>query len=84
MHSRTTFVVLSDGRGNGHNPGLRAFEELTRRARHTIWLTPEPRYSWGLGRCDVPLYAEYCDAVHVVRGLDSLESFSLELAQEVR
>lgn len=84
VHSRTTLVVLSDGRGNGHDPGMRAFEELTRRARHTIWLTPEPRYSWGLGRCDVPLYAEHCDAVHVVRGLDSLESFSLELGQEVR
>ena len=46
---RTTVLVLGDGRGNGNDPNLPAFEEITRRARETIWLTPEPRYSWGLG-----------------------------------
>lgn len=73
---RTTLVVMGDGRGNGHDPGLRKFEEMTRRCRSTVWLTPEPSYSWGLGRCDLPSYAEFCDAVHVVRGLQSLEEFS--------
>ena len=51
---RTTVLVLGDGRGNGNDPNLAAFEEITRRARETIWLTPEPRYSWGLGGCDLP------------------------------
>ena len=37
------------------------------RVRSTIWLTPEPRFSWGLGGCDLPLYAEHCDRVQVVR-----------------
>ncbi|MBK7721161.1 MAG: VWA domain-containing protein [Austwickia sp.] len=73
---RTTLVVLGDGRGNGRDPGLARFEEMTRRCRSTLWLTPEPAYSWGLGRCDLPAYAEFCDAVHVVRGLRSLEDFS--------
>ncbi len=70
---RTTLLVLGDGRGNGHDPGLRAFEELTRRARATVWLTPEPRYSWGLGGCDLPSYADFCDRVQVVRNLTGLE-----------
>ena len=81
---RTTLLVLGDGRGNGHDPGLRSFEEMGRRARHTLWLTPEPRYSWGLGRCDLPLYAEHCDRVQVVRGLDTLEDLSHAMSEPVR
>ncbi|GAB3577902.1 VWA domain-containing protein [Calidifontibacter terrae] len=76
LNHRTTVLVLGDGRGNGHDPGLRAFEEITRRARSTLWLTPEPRFSWRLGRCDLPLYAEHCDRIHVVRGMNGLEDLS--------
>jgi hypothetical protein len=81
---RTTVLVLGDGRGNGHDPGLRAFEEITRRVRETIWLTPEPSYSWGLGRCDLPLYAPLCSRVEVVRDLSGLDRFSLAAAVPVR
>jgi uncharacterized protein with von Willebrand factor type A (vWA) domain len=80
---RTTVLVLGDGRGNGNDPNLAAFEEITRRARETIWLTPEPRYSWGLGGCDLPAYAEYCSRVRVVRDLTGLESAATELATEL-
>jgi uncharacterized protein len=73
---RTTLVVLGDGRGNGHDPAVGAFEEMTRRVRETVWLTPEPTYSWGLGRCDLPLYASFCDRVQVVRDLVGLERLS--------
>lgn len=71
---RTTVIVLGDGRGNRNDPNLTAFEEITRRARETVWLTPEPTYSWGLGACDLPAYATYCDRVHVVRDLVGLET----------
>ena len=74
---RTTVLVLGDGRGNGNDPRLDAFEEICRRARSTIWLTPEPRYSWGLGGCDLPLYAETCDRVQVVRNLQGLDRATL-------
>lgn len=77
---RTTVIVLGDGRGNGHDPRLSVFEEISRRARSTIWLTPEPRYSWGLGGCDLPLYAEHCERVQVVRGLHGLEQVSHQAA----
>ncbi len=70
---RTSVIVLGDGRGNGRDPNLPAFENISRRARRVVWLTPEPRYSWGLGRCDVPLYAEMCRAVHVVRDVNGLD-----------
>jgi uncharacterized protein with von Willebrand factor type A (vWA) domain len=82
VNRRTTLILLGDGRGNGNDPNLEAFEEITRRARETIWLTPEPRYSWGLGGCDLPAYAEYCSRVRVVRDLTGLESAAHELATE--
>jgi uncharacterized protein with von Willebrand factor type A (vWA) domain len=70
---RTTVVILGDGRGNGHDPNVDAFEEITRRARQVIWLTPERRTMWRLGHCDLPRYAEFCDRVDVVRDLDGLD-----------
>lgn len=80
INRRTTVVVLGDGRSNGNDPGLAAFEEITRRARETIWLTPEPRYSWGLGSCDLPAYAALCDRVHVVRDLAGLDRVTTHVA----
>jgi uncharacterized protein len=65
--------VLGDGRGNGNDARLDTFQEITRRVRETIWLTPESRYSWGLGACDLPRYAEFCDRVQVVADLVGLQ-----------
>jgi uncharacterized protein with von Willebrand factor type A (vWA) domain len=77
---RTTLLVLGDGRGNGSDPRVPVFEELARRARQTVWLTPEPRYSWGLGRCDLPAYEEYCTRVQVVRNLHGLERVTTSMS----
>ena len=72
MTRRTTVVVLGDGRDNGktQHAGLRGDRPAGPRA---LWLTPEPRYSWRLGSCDLPGYAEFCDRVDVVRDLTGLE-----------
>ncbi|MDL9946070.1 VWA domain-containing protein [Gordonia sp. ABSL11-1] len=77
INRRTTVIVLGDGRTNGRDPNLEAFEEISRRARETIWITPEPSYSWGLGSCDLPGYAALCDRVHVVHDLSALEQVSV-------
>ncbi|MDN5380565.1 MULTISPECIES: VWA domain-containing protein [Streptomyces] len=79
---RTTLLVLGDGRGNGNDPRTEVFEEITRRVRRTIWLTPEPRYSWGLGSCDLPRYAEYCGRVQVVSDLAGLQRTAHRMARE--
>lgn len=80
---RTTVLVLGDARGNGNDPNLPAFEEIARHAREVIWLTPEPRYSWALGGCDLPAYAEFCDRVRVVRDLPGLETTATAMATEL-
>jgi uncharacterized protein with von Willebrand factor type A (vWA) domain len=81
LNRRTTVLVLGDGRGNGNDPRLDVFEEINRRCRSMIWLTPEPRFSWGLGSCDLPAYAEHCDRVQVVRNLHGLERISSSMAE---
>jgi uncharacterized protein len=73
INHRTTLIILGDGRGNGRDPNFAAMAEMSRRARETVWLTPEPRYSWHLGSCDLPGYAAYCDRLHVVRDLTGLD-----------
>ncbi len=73
LNRRTTVIVLGDGRNNGNDPKVPVLEEIARRVRSVVWLTPEPRYSWGLGSCDLPLYSESCERVQVVRSLGGLE-----------
>ncbi|MFF5987006.1 VWA domain-containing protein [Prauserella flavalba] len=84
VNRRTTVLVLGDGRGNGNDSNLGAFAEIARRARDVLWLTPEPRHSWGLGACDLPAYAEHCGRVRVVRDLAGLERAARDLPMAAR
>jgi uncharacterized protein with von Willebrand factor type A (vWA) domain len=69
---QTTVIVLGDGRGNRNPPNAWALEEIRRRAKQLIWLSPEPRGSWGLGSSDMPLYEPICHRAEVVRNLKQL------------
>ncbi|NBB83991.1 MAG: VWA domain-containing protein [Alphaproteobacteria bacterium] len=69
---RTTVIVLGDGRGNRNPPNVRALEEIRRRAKQLVWLSPEPRGSWGMGSCDMALYEPVCHRTEVVRNLQQL------------
>jgi uncharacterized protein len=82
LDRRTTLIVLGDGRGNGTDARVDTFQEITRRVRETIWLTPEARYSWGLGACDLPRYAEFCDRVQVVADLTGLQRAAQQMSAE--
>lgn len=75
MHTidhRTTVIVVGDGRNNYNKPELGVFEDIQKRSRRLIWLTPEYRRQWGTGDSDMPLYAPLCDAVYLVRNLKQL------------
>jgi len=82
LDRRTTLIVLGDGRGNGNDAQVDTFQEITRRVRETIWLTPEATYSWGLGACDLPRYAEFCDRVQVVADLTGLQRAARQMSAE--
>lgn len=83
LDRRTTVIVLGDGRNNGRQPNVPALEEIAGLVKELIWLTPEPRYSWGLGGCELPRYAEHCDRVQVVRDLAGLRRTAERMASEV-
>ena len=74
INPRTTVVILGDGRNNGKPPNVEAFQEIARQVRQVVWITPEPRWGWHLGSCDMPLYEQVCNRVEVVRDVNGLAS----------
>ena len=76
---QTTVFVLGDGRGNRNPPNAWALEEIRRRAKQLVWLSPEPRGSWGLGSSDMPLYEPICHRAEVVRNLKQLGQVAEEM-----
>lgn len=63
LDSRTTFIIVGDGRNNYNDPRLDIFTLVTRRSRRTIWLNPEPPALWGSGDSDMLKYAPGCDVI---------------------
>ena len=72
IDSRTTFLIVGDGRNNYNNPRLDIFSTLAQRSHRTIWLNPEAPILWGTGDSDMPLYAPKCDIVLQARNLAEL------------
>jgi uncharacterized protein with von Willebrand factor type A (vWA) domain len=81
INHRTTMVILGDGRNNGKRPNVKALEEIAQHARQVIWITPEPKWGWSLGSCDMPLYEKACDRIEVVRTVDQLAGVAEELVK---
>jgi uncharacterized protein with von Willebrand factor type A (vWA) domain len=81
VNRRTTVVILGDGRNNGRPTGEDALHEIARHAREVVWITPEPRWSWALGGCDMPRYAKACDRVEVVRDVAELGAVAEAIAR---
>ena len=81
LNHRTTLVILGDGRNNGKSPNAEALEEIAQHVRQVIWITPEPRWGWALGSCDMPLYEQICNRVEVVRTVDQLAGVAEDLVR---
>lgn len=72
IDSRTTFIMVGDGRNNYNDPRLNLFQTMARRSRRTIWLNPEPPMLWGSGDSDMTKYAPLCDNVVIAATLGEL------------
>jgi hypothetical protein len=70
--SRTTILIIGDGRNNYHPTRVDALAAMRRRARQIVWLNPEPPPVWGFGDSAMRDYAPYCDRIAVARDLNSL------------
>ena len=73
LDSRTTLIVLGDGRNNYNDPRTDIFAVLARRSARTIWLNPEPPQFWR-GDSDMPKYAPLCERVLKVANARELAS----------
>lgn len=72
---RTTLIITGDARNNYRPTGAAHLESLTRRARATFWLNPEPERFWDTGDSVMSAYRPFCDGVEQVRTLRQLEAF---------
>jgi uncharacterized protein with von Willebrand factor type A (vWA) domain len=73
--SRSSVILLGDGRNNYHATQAWVLEDLQERARHVFWLNPEPRDYWGSGDSIVGEYEVHCDEMVECRTLRQLEHF---------
>lgn len=72
IDSRTTVIMVGDGRNNYNDPRLDIYQTMARRSRRTIWLNPEPPMLWGSGDSDMLKYAPLSDSVLVAATLGEL------------
>ncbi|OUS93716.1 VWA domain-containing protein [Rhodococcus sp. NCIMB 12038] len=84
VNSRTSVIVVGDGRCNGLPPGVDEFAELRRKVHRLAWITPEPERYWNQASCAMPEYAEVCDRVVVARDPAQLMSRAAELGHALR
>jgi uncharacterized protein with von Willebrand factor type A (vWA) domain len=73
VDGRTTLIVCGDGRNNFNDPRTDLLQDLTRRARKTVWFNPEPPNAWGTDDSDMLAYAPVVDNVFQVSTLRQLD-----------
>lgn len=74
VDSRTTVIILGDGRNNYRSARTDLVKDLRRRAKRLIWLNPEAMVLWGTGDSDMLDYAPLCHAVYPVANLAQLSA----------
>lgn len=72
---RSTLLILGDARNNYRQANAWILNDLSRRARHTWWLNPEPAGFWDTGDSIASAYARHVDAMVEARNLRQLTTF---------
>ena len=71
--SRTTVLVIGDGRSNYLPPESWVLSEIRRKARRLLWICPEERWAWGSGDSEMLVYGAHAERVATVTSLSDLE-----------
>jgi uncharacterized protein with von Willebrand factor type A (vWA) domain len=58
LTSRSSLLVLGDGRTNYRDPDLDSLDHMVTVAKHAHWLNPEPAGRWGSGDSAADLYSQ--------------------------
>jgi len=82
VDSKTTVIILGDGRGNRTDARADIVERISQRSKRLIWLNPEYRASWGSGDSDMLRYLPYCHVATVCNTLRHLETIVTDLLKD--
>ena len=72
VDSKTTVLIIGDGRNNYNRPNDWVLREIQRKAKQLIWLNPESRMTWGVGDSEMLRYAPHCDVAEECRSINQL------------
>ncbi|HEY7168598.1 MAG TPA: VWA domain-containing protein [Candidatus Binatia bacterium] len=72
VNSRTTVLIIGDGRNNYNRPNDWVLREIQQKAKQLIWLNPESRMTWGVGDSEMARYAPYCHVAEECRNINQL------------
>jgi hypothetical protein len=70
--SKTTVIILGDGRNNYNNPRIDITQEIMRKSRRLLWFNPEHPAQWGTGDSDMQQYAPVSNGFYRVSNLREL------------
>jgi len=70
--TKTTVLIIGDGRNNYNRPNDWVLREVKRKAKQLIWLNPESRMTWGIGDSEMPRYAPHCHVAEECRSINQL------------
>ncbi len=63
INSRTTVIIIGDGRNNYSHTMEWVLEKMKSRAKRIFWLNPEETMTWGFGDSAVLIYKKHCTEV---------------------
>jgi uncharacterized protein len=72
VNSKTTVLIIGDGRNNYNRPNDWVLREIQQKAKQLIWLNPESRMTWGIGDSEMPRYAPHCHVAEECRSITQL------------
>jgi uncharacterized protein len=72
VNSKTTVLIIGDGRNNYNRPNEWVLREIQQKAKQLIWLNPESRMTWGVGDSEMPRYVPHCDIAEECRNINQL------------
>ncbi|MBN1495760.1 MAG: VWA domain-containing protein [Spirochaetes bacterium] len=75
LTSKTTVLILGDGRNNHQNPGMESFIRIKDRSRNLFWLNPDRKHLWNWNDSIAYLYQEHCDEMKEVNNFLDLSEF---------
>ena len=73
LDSRSTVIILGDGRNNYYEPQAETLKEIAQKSKQVIWLNPESRDRWDTGDAEMKKYAACCTYTDVCNSLKDLE-----------